>query len=146
MNVSVVGTRIATGGIKNPGRAVRQGGSKEKLREDSWNGMPPIPDGGNIVGGGARATNDGCRAFIPRETACPSKVHRVRGGDGARVAGSSSKDVAREGNGQVTTLRNHTPQRRSMYLQDGFPNRQGTKELPRQGVSGTGGNTDVDAG
>ena len=37
---------------------------------------------------------------------------------------------------------NHGSWKRSMHLQDSFPNHRGTKELPRQGVSGTGGNTD----
>ena len=41
---------------------------------------------------------------------------------------------------------NQAPWRGATYLQDGLPNYRGTAEIPYQGVSGTGGNVDGDAG
>ena len=74
------------------------------------------------------------------------KVHGVRGGDGAQVAGGPSIDASWEGSGCETALGNHGPWRVDTYLQYGIPDHQGTAELPRQGVSGTGNDQDGNAG
>ena len=52
----------------------------------------------NTVGGGVRATDDGSKAFLPREAAGLGKVHGVWGGDGDRVDGIPFTDAAWEGN------------------------------------------------
>ena len=124
-----------------------QYGPEYQRWEDSQNGLPPVPVGGNefcgnSVRGGVRAINDRIRSFLPGETACSGTVHGVRGGDGDRVSGIPYIDTSWEGNGLEMALGKHSPQRGAMYLQDGLPNHWGTAELPYRGVSGTGGNVD----
>ena len=118
----ITGLRIAPGGIKHPIRAVRQGGHEYQLQEDSQNGLPPIPGGGNTARGGVKEKDDGSRAFLPVEAAGVGTVHGVRGGDGARVAGGPSIEAAWEGSRWETELGNHGPRKGDKYLQDGLPN------------------------
>ena len=85
---------MATGGVQHPGRAVWKGEPEEQLREDSWNGLPPVPGGGNAVGGGVQSTYDGTGEFLPREADSLGKVHGVQGGDGDGVAGGIHADTS----------------------------------------------------
>ena len=85
---------MAPGGIQHPGRAVRQGGLEDQCWEDSWNGLPPVPGGGNAFGGGIRETDDGSRYFLPGEAEGSGTLHRVRIGDGAQVAVGTHADAA----------------------------------------------------
>ena len=133
-------------GINHPGRDVRQVGPEGKRGEDSRNGLMPMPGGGNEFGGGVRYKNDGNGDFLQGEAEGLGTVYGVQKGDGARVAGGPSIDAEWEGNGWETELGNHGPQRGSTYLQDGFPNRRGTSELPRQGVTGTVSDKNDNAG
>ena len=107
-----------------------QGGPEDERQEDSYNGLPPVPVGSKAVGGGAMATGESSRAFLPVEVLWSGTVHGVRGGDGARLAGIPSTDTAWEGNGSDTALGKHIPQRGAMYLQDGLTNLWGTAEFP----------------
>ena len=137
---------MAPGGIQHPGRAVRQGGPEYQLREDIRNSLPPVPVGRNSVGGGVWDTYYGSGAFQLGEAAGLVTVHRVWGGDGDRVAGGPHADTSWEGSGWETELVNRGPRWGAIYLQDGLPDRRGAAELPHQGVYGTGGNEDGDAG
>ena len=105
-----------------------------------------MPGGGNAVGGGVQETYDGSGAFLLGEVVVLGKVHGVWGGYGARVSGGPYSDAAWECSGWETALGKHSPWWGSTYLQDEFSNRWGTAELPRRGVSGTGGDGDDDVG
>ena len=70
----------------------------------------------------------------------------VWGGNGGGVADSPSMDSAQEFRGREASLGNHGPWRRTTNLQGVFSNREGTKELSRRGVSGTGWEADDNEG
>ena len=57
--------------IWQPSRAVRPVGFEYQCLEDSRNGLPPMPVGGNKVRGGVRATDDRSGDFILVDTTCP---------------------------------------------------------------------------
>ena len=84
--------------------------------------------------------------IIPGEAVGESEEFKVWGGDSVGVSGSPSTDASREGSERETALGDHRPWRISMNLQDGFPNRRGTKELFHQGVLGTGRDANGNAG
>ena len=107
-----------------------KGGPEDQRQEDSQNGLPPSPVGGNAVRGSVRATYDSRRDFLPGEALCLGTVHGVQGGDGAYVAGSPSTDTAWEGNRSDMALVNHAPRQGAMYLQDVITNLWGTTEFP----------------
>ena len=90
--------------------------------------------------------NDGSGEFIPVETVGLGTVHAVRGGYGALVDGGPHADTAWQGSRGKKTLVNHSPQWGATYLQDGILDRRETVELPRRGVSRTGGDEDSNAG
>ena len=114
------------GGIHHPGRAVQQGGPEDQLREDSRNGLRPVPGGRNAVGGSIREKDDGSGAFLLGEAEGSGTVHGVQGVDGARVAGGPSTDAAWEGSWWETELGNHGPRQEATYLQDGLTDLRGT--------------------
>ena len=87
---------MTPGGPHHSGRAVLKDGPEDQRREDSQNGMPPVPSGGNAVVGGVRETDHRSRAFLLGEAAVLGTVHGVRGGDGARVTGGPYADAAWE--------------------------------------------------
>ena len=80
---------------------------EEQHLEDSRNGIPPVPGGGNAVGGGMREMDDGSGAFLPIEAAGSGTVHRLQEGYGAQVAGGPFADTSWEGSGWETELGNH---------------------------------------
>ena len=82
-----------TGGVRHPGRAVRQGGPEDQHREEIRDGLPPVPGVGNAVGDSVRATDDGSRAFLLGWAECSGSVRGVRGGYGAQVSVSPSTDA-----------------------------------------------------
>ena len=128
------------------GRAVRQGGTEDQCRGYSRNGLPPVPVSRNLFGGGVQATDDGTRDFLPGDSACLGTLCGVQGGDGLRVAVGPSIDASWEGNGWETALGNHVPRWGAMHIQAGLTNRRWITELPRWGVSGTGGDSDDNVG
>ena len=60
---------MATGGFQHLGTTVQQGGPEYQRQEDSRNGLPPVPDGRDAVGGGVQEADDGSGAFITGEAA-----------------------------------------------------------------------------
>ena len=56
-------------------------------------------------------------------------VHRVRGGDGARVSGGIHADTAWKVSGGEAALGDHDPWWGATHLKYGFSNLRGTTEL-----------------
>ena len=61
--------------------------------EESRNGLPPIPGGGNPVGGGVRATDDRRGIFLPVATEGTGAVQGVWGGYGDWIDGRAHGDT-----------------------------------------------------
>ena len=55
--------------------------------------MPPMTSGGDPVGGGVRATDDGRGTFLPGATEGTGEVQGVRGGDGGWIDGRAHEDT-----------------------------------------------------
>ena len=116
---------MTPGGPHHSGRAVLKDGPEDQRREDSQNGMPPVPSGGNAVVGGVRDMDDGRGSFLPLDAAGSGIVYIIRGGDGARFASGPHSDSLWEGIGWETALGSHGPCSVATYLYDGLLVRRG---------------------
>ena len=58
--------------------------------------MPPMPGGGDPVGGGVRAMDDGRGTVLPGATEGTGPVQGVRGGDGGGIFVEAHDDKAWE--------------------------------------------------
>ena len=56
--------------------------------------LPPMPGGGDPVGGGVRAMDDGRGTLIPVAAEGTGAVQVVRGGDGGGIVGEAQYDIA----------------------------------------------------
>ena len=65
----------------------------DECEEDSRHGLPPMPGGGDPVGGGVRAMDDGRGTFLPGAAEGTGAMLGVRGGDGDWVDGGAYEDT-----------------------------------------------------
>ena len=85
---------MALGGLQHPGRDVRQGDPEDQRREDSRNGLPPMPGNGDPVGGGVRATDYWRGTILPGATEGTIPVQGVRRGYVGGIFGGAQDGTA----------------------------------------------------
>ena len=102
--------------------------------------------GGDPVGGGVRATDDGRGKFLPEAVEGMGAVQGVRGGDDEWIDGRAHKETTQEVGGGDMELGNLGHGGRTVDVQHCLPGQGRPAEFPDSGIPRTSGDEDGDVG
>ena len=89
-----------------------------------------MPGGGDPVGGGVQATDEGIGTFLPGATEGTGPVQGVQGGDGGGIFNGAQDDTVWASGGGQTELGNLDRGRRTADISRGLPGQGRPAELP----------------
>ena len=105
-----------------------------------------MPGGGDPVGGGVQATDEGIGTFLPGATEGTGPVQGVQGGDGGGVCGRTHDESAWASGRGAMELEDLSHKRRAAEISNGLPVQGRPIELPGGDMPGTRCNEYGDAG